>query len=559
MPTSATSTRTRVPTAPGEGATRPKGYSVDLVQPIFSGLQTVNAVGETEANARAGRETLRAVEQSVLLEAVTAYMDVVRDQAIVRLRENNVTVLTRELKATQDRFAVGEVTRTDVAQAQARRAGAVSALDLARANLKTSRASYERVVGHAPAELGATGGYEASLPKSLEEAVALGTHENPSVVGALYLEQAARYSVDRIRGELLPQVQLEASYSDRFDSSRFNDETEAATITGRLSVPFYEGGEVYARVRQAKHIHVSRLQEIEQARTETEAAIAAAWSQLAASRAQQESDQVQVEANRTALSGVRAEEQVGQRTILDVLDAELELLERGGSARHDAAHPGRQCLHAALDDRPSRRRQSGCYVDRLRSRGPLRGSAPQAVGCLDHARGRAQRGAIRRAAAGRDASEVGSAVFRCELLRQPGGTREQRSQHADDPRRGPGAPRALHADPRPFEKEEHLVGEAVRIGVARIAEEPHEPLALAALVVLDHMPGRMIRLQLDGRVGQRAAALVPVRQDILDHEHPALELPVRVVGVRAGKLGPDRVALPRPAGAGTPPPARPST
>jgi outer membrane protein len=314
------------PDSAGEGETRPKGYSVDLVQPIFSGLQTVNAVGETEANTRAGRETLRAVEQSVLLEAATAYMDVVRDQAIVRLRENNVTVLTRELKATQDRFAVGEVTRTDVSQAQARRAGAVSALELARANLKTSRASYERVVGHAPAELGAVGGYEASLPKSLQEAVALGTHENPSVVGALYLEQSARYSVDRIRGELLPQVQLEASYSDRFDSSRFNDETEGATITGRLSVPFYEGGEVYARVRQAKQIHVSRLQEIEQARTETEAAIAAAWSQLAASRAQQESDQVQVEANRTALSGVRAEEQVGQRTILDVLDAELELL-----------------------------------------------------------------------------------------------------------------------------------------------------------------------------------------------------------------------------------------
>ncbi len=314
------------PDSAGEGETRPKGYSIDLVQPIFSGLQTVNAVNETEANSRAGRETLRTVEQSVLLEAVTAYMDVVRDQAIVRLRENNVTVLSRELKATQDRFAVGEVTRTDVAQSEARRAGAVSALELARANLKTSRASYERVVGHAPADLGATQGYESSLPKSLQEAVAVGTHENPSIVGALYLEQATRYSVDRIRGELLPQVQLEASYSDRFDSSRFNDESEAATITGRLTVPFYEGGEVYARVRQAKQIQVSRLQEIEQARTETEAAIAAAWSQLAASRAQQESDQVQVEANRTALSGVRAEEQVGQRTILDVLDAELELL-----------------------------------------------------------------------------------------------------------------------------------------------------------------------------------------------------------------------------------------
>lgn len=319
-------TNTRPDNPTSEGDTKPKGYSIDLVQPIFSGFQTVNAVGETESGSRAGRETLRAVEQSVLLEGVTAYMDVTRDQAIVRLRENNVAVLSRELKATQDRFTVGEVTRTDVAQAEARRAGAISALELARSNLKTSRASYERVVGHAPGELAQAGGYEESLPKSHAEAVSLGTHQNPAVVGALYREQAARFSVDRIRGELLPQFQLEAGYSDRFDSSRFNDETEAATITGRLRVPLYESGEVYARVRQAKHVQVSLLQEIEQARSETEAAVTTAWFQLAASRAQLESDRIQVDANRTALAGVRAEERVGQRTILDVLDAELELL-----------------------------------------------------------------------------------------------------------------------------------------------------------------------------------------------------------------------------------------
>src|SRR3990172_7841545 len=115
----------------GEGTIYPKGYSVDLVQPVFRGFQTINAVSESEANVRAGRETLRNVEQSVLLEAVTAYVDVVRDQAVVRLRENNVNVLSRELKATEDRFAVGEVTRTDVAQSQARRAGSGSFLGLA--------------------------------------------------------------------------------------------------------------------------------------------------------------------------------------------------------------------------------------------------------------------------------------------------------------------------------------------------------------------------------------------------------------------------------------------
>src|SRR5690606_36019280 len=120
--------------------------------------------------------------------------------------------LTRELKATEDRFSVGEATRTDVAQAQARRAGAVSDLDLARANLKTSRATYERVVGHAPGNLVEPRGFERYLPRSLEEAIQVGTHEIPAVVNALYLEQAAKYAVDRIRGELLPSVQLEASY-----------------------------------------------------------------------------------------------------------------------------------------------------------------------------------------------------------------------------------------------------------------------------------------------------------------------------------------------------------
>ena len=309
-----------------ESETKPKGYSIDAVQPIFSGFRVINAVNEQEANVRAARETLRAVEQDVLLQAVTAFMDVVRDQAIVRLRENNVNVLSRELKATEDRFAVGEVTRTDVAQAQARRAGSVSALDLARANLKTSRATFERVVGHPPGNLIEPNGFERWLPNSLEEAKNIGTAENPGVVSSLYLEQAARFGVDRIRGELLPSVQLEASYSDRFDTSTTIDESETAVVTGRLSVPIYEGGEVYARVRQQKHIHVSRLQEIEQARSEAEAQVVASWSQVLAARAQVESDQSQVSANTTALTGVREEERVGQRTLLDVLNAEVELL-----------------------------------------------------------------------------------------------------------------------------------------------------------------------------------------------------------------------------------------
>ncbi len=314
------------PTSIFDGVTKPRGFGVDLVQPIFSGFRTYNAVNEAEANVRAERAVLRDVERIVLLQAVTAYMDVVRDQELVRLNENNVNVLSRELKAAQDRFAVGEVTRTDVAQAEARRADAVSRLDAARANLRTSRGSFQQVVGHPPENLNWPGPPESFLPPGIRDAIGISNNEDPLVIAALYREQAARYTVDRIRGELLPTVQLEANYNDRFSTSKLTDEDETSTVVGRAIIPIYEAGDVYARVRQAKQNHIGLLQQIEQVRTEQEQNVVAAWSQLEAARAQLESDRVAVESNKVALQGVREEEKVGQRTLLDVLNAELEYL-----------------------------------------------------------------------------------------------------------------------------------------------------------------------------------------------------------------------------------------
>lgn len=308
------------------GETHPRGWSVNTTQPIFDGFQTLNAVRTAEAQVREGRSNLRSVETQVLLDAVTAYIDVVRDQAIVRLQENNVVVLTRELKATQDRFAVGEVTRTDVAQAQARRAAAVSQLDSARGNLKISRAAYERVIGHPPSNLEIPQPPEALLPKTLQDAIAIAIQENPNVVAALYREQAARHTVDQIWGQLLPQVQVDASYAQRFGDSQTIDQVDTTTVTGRLTWPIYQGGLVHAQVRQAKQTHIARLQEVEEFRAQAIANVVSAWSQLQAARAQLVSDQAQVEANQIALTGVREEERVGQRTVLDVLNAELELV-----------------------------------------------------------------------------------------------------------------------------------------------------------------------------------------------------------------------------------------
>lgn len=317
--------RTR-PATSGNGSFSPRGYSISLQQPIFRGFQTTNAVNEAEANVRAGREILRSVEQEVLQSAVEAYANVVRDQGIIRLREEGLEFFNQELRATKDRFAVGEVTRTDVAQAEARRAGAIGDLDQAKANLKSSRAVYEQVIGHSPGNLSEPSMRTRLLPGSLSESIAISAQENPGVVAALYREQSARYTVDRIRGELLPTATLEAAYSDRFDPNRTIDESETATVQGRVTVPIYTGGEVEARVRQAKHLHISRIQEIEQARAQAQAQVGQFWAQLQGARAQLESDKSQIEANRTALNGVREEEKVGQRTLLDVLNARQELL-----------------------------------------------------------------------------------------------------------------------------------------------------------------------------------------------------------------------------------------
>lgn len=309
------------------GSNTPKGYAVQLVQPVFRGFRTTNAVNAAEASVRAGREQLRLVEQDVLLSAVQAYGDVVRDQAIVRLRENNLKFLSTELQATRDRFAVGEVTRTDVAQAEARRSLAVSDLELAKANIKTSRGVYEQIVGNPPQRLVEAKPDTRLVPGSLDEAIGIGTQENSQIVGALYSEQASRFQVDQIRGELLPEAQLEATYSDRYDGSSQIDRVESASILGRLNVPIYpDGGEVYARVRQAKHTHVSLIQQIEQARSVVKADVIRNWSQLQAFKAQSVADRAQIDANQTALNGVREEEKVGQRTLLEVLNAQQELL-----------------------------------------------------------------------------------------------------------------------------------------------------------------------------------------------------------------------------------------
>lgn len=313
------------PPSLGDGTDYPRSYSVSVAQPLFRGFRTMNAVEAAKANVEAGREDLRNIAQQILLDAATQYMNVLRDESIVRLRGNNVKVLSEQLQATQDRFDVGEVTKTDVAQARARRAGAVSELNLAKANLQSSRAAYERVVGNPPSNLRTPPPVDRMLPQTLEAAIQEGEMRNPAILAALLRVKATEFDTKRIKGELLPELRLEASYEKSFDTGGV-DERDTTSLTGRLTVPIYQAGEVSARVRQSQDTELQRRQEVDQARQQVRSDVVSAWGQLVAARAALVSDRAQVQANEIALEGVRAEEQVGQRTVLDVLDAEQELL-----------------------------------------------------------------------------------------------------------------------------------------------------------------------------------------------------------------------------------------
>lgn len=306
---------------------RPRGFSVTLSQPLFRGFTVLNNIRQAEALVRAGGEALKNTEQNTLFDAAEAYMNVVRDLAVIQLRRNNVRVLKEQLRATNDRFSVGEVTRTDVAQAEARVALAESSVSLANANLATSRAIYEQVIGHPPNGVGQPGTVENKLPGDLNSAEAIAETEHPAILAASYASEAASHQVSARRGDLLPSVDLEATYSDRYDTSLTTQRTESASITGRITVPIYQRGQVSSQIRQARQTLRQRQLEVEQARLQVRAAVASAWFQLQSIKAQLQSDQAQVRANEVALNGVRAEANVGQRTVLDVLDAEQELLD----------------------------------------------------------------------------------------------------------------------------------------------------------------------------------------------------------------------------------------
>lgn len=306
--------------------TNPGGVNLSVTQPIYRGGRTQASTSRAENLVQAQRASLLAVEQDVLLTAATAYLDVVRDQAVVDLNLNNVQVLQRQLDAFTDRFEVGEITRTDVSQADARLARAISDRIQAEGLLQASRAAFSRVVGLAPGNLSAPSP-AFQLPASLEETVTLAQANNPNVVAAQYAEEAAGDAVDEVRGELLPEVGLRGTVGRNWDPSSSIDRADSASVTAQVTIPLYQAGVVSARVREAKHTAGQRRIEIEETRRQVTENAIRAWELLTTARAAIRSRQAQVRSADIALEGVRQEADVGARTTLDVLDSEQELLD----------------------------------------------------------------------------------------------------------------------------------------------------------------------------------------------------------------------------------------
>jgi len=306
--------------------TLPGGAGITVNQTLFNGFQTDNTVRRFESTVYSQREGLRTTEMTVLYSAVQAYMAVLSDTATLELRRNNVEVLEEQLRQTRDRFNVGEVTRTDVAQAEARLAGARSDVSAAEAQLRASIGLYRQFVGVEPRQLAPGRPLDRYVPGSLDGAIEIGLKEHPSILSALHQVDAAEAQVKVLEGQLYPTVALQGQVNQRYDQQLAGSNGVSATILGRLTVPIYEGGQTYAQIRQAKElVGQSRIQ-VEQSRDQIRAAIVSAWGQLESAKARVIASQAQVQANEVALNGVREEAYVGQRTTLDVLNAQQELL-----------------------------------------------------------------------------------------------------------------------------------------------------------------------------------------------------------------------------------------
>jgi outer membrane protein len=303
----------------------PINATATLSQPIFRGGRTVAQTRQAENAVLAQRAALLATEQQVLSDGVSAYIQVIQQAELVRLNTNNEQVLNRQLQATNERFRVGEITRTDVAQAESRLAGARASRLQAEGNLQIARATFQRVVGEAPGRL--TNPQPLRTPvRSAQEAQAQAVQNNPNVVSALFSAAAARDNIDVQISTLLPQLTANAQVFRQDNQVTRGVQQNGGQITANLTIPIFQGGAEHAAVRQARQQAQLQIQQVDVQRRLAAQNAAQAWEQLQAARASVDSVRAQIRAAEIALDGVQREAIVGSRTTLDVLNAEQELL-----------------------------------------------------------------------------------------------------------------------------------------------------------------------------------------------------------------------------------------
>jgi outer membrane protein len=295
---------------------------------VFNGNRTLNSIRQAESQVFGAREQLRNTEQNTLLSGLTAYMDVLEDTAILGLDNNNVDVLKEQLRETRDRFTVGEVTRTDVAQAEASLAQGQGTALSAVATLQAAVARYRQFIGDQPTSLAPVKPLVRPIPKTLPEAVSISQIEHPAISGSLHGVDAAELQVKIAESALYPSVGLTASFTNQYDSGGTPGLHQlSGQIAGQITIPIYQGGAEYAATRQAKESLSQQEIQTDSLRNQVRQAVVAAWGLNEAAVGVVRAARASVSANEVALTGVREEAKVGQRTTLDVLNAQQALLQ----------------------------------------------------------------------------------------------------------------------------------------------------------------------------------------------------------------------------------------
>jgi outer membrane protein len=324
------SLRNLLPDATSQAAQlKPWTAGITLSQTLFNGYKTGNTVRQAEAQVRSGRESLRAVEQSVLLDSATVYMSVLSNQSLVAAQRLNVTFLRQTLETVRTRLRVGDVPPTDVAQAEARLARATADLNSAEVALAIAQATYTEVIGVAPGQLTAAEPADRLLPASRDEAVAIARRENPTVVGATYDIDVAQFGVGIAESGLYPTLGVQGNISRNVetDTTLGTTRTDQASVMGTLNVPLYDGGVAASQVRQAKEGLAQARVVFDRARGQTQTAVIAAWATHEGAKIGLAAAQAEVRAAALALEGVQKEAQAGKRTTLEVLNSQQDLMQ----------------------------------------------------------------------------------------------------------------------------------------------------------------------------------------------------------------------------------------